>query len=90
MYILQKYSLEIQKYNHQRDQPRDGRTKSMTDSVRVSDRDTFVEMRGGVTDAGRTNDKRTLKKEVLSQWKLETEFRKWQIKGILLDLGDDG
>ena len=38
-----------------------------------------VEMRGGVTDAGRTNDKQQqLKIELLSQWKLEsrniTEF----------------
>ena len=33
-------------------------------------------MRGGVTDAGRTNNKqRTLKIELLSQWKLEAEFR---------------
>ena len=37
----------------------------------------MVEMRGGVTDAGRTNDKqRRLKIELLSQWKLEAEFRK--------------
>ena len=36
----------------------------------------IVEMRGGVTDAGRTNgDERTLKIELLSQWKLEAEFR---------------
>ena len=34
-------------------------------------------MRGGVTDAGRTtNNQRTLKIELLSQWKLEAEFRK--------------
>ena len=31
-------------------------------------------MRGGVTDAGRTNEQ-TLKIELLSQWKLEAEFR---------------
>ena len=35
----------------------------------------IVEMRGGVTDAGQTNE-RTLKIELLSQWKLEAEFRK--------------
>ena len=38
----------------------------------------IVEMRGGVTDAGQTNNKqRTLKIELLSQckWKLEAEFR---------------
>ena len=34
----------------------------------------IVDMRGGVTDAGRTN-KQTLKIELLSQWKLEAEFR---------------
>ena len=33
-----------------------------------------VEMRGGVTDAGQPNN-RTLKIELLSQWKLEAEFR---------------
>ena len=31
-------------------------------------------MRGGVTDAGQTN-KQTVKIELLSQWKLEAEFR---------------
>ena len=38
----------------------------------------IVEMRGGVTDAGRTttNDERqTVKIELLSQWNLEAEFR---------------
>ena len=35
----------------------------------------IVEMRGGVTDAGRTNNRRTVKIELLSQWKLEAEFR---------------
>ena len=35
-----------------------------------------MEMRGGVTDAGRqTNDDEQLKIELLSQWKLEAEFR---------------
>ena len=36
----------------------------------------IVEMRGGVTDAGQqqTNEQ-TLKIELLSQWKLEAEFR---------------
>ena len=34
----------------------------------------IVENRGGVTDAGRTNEQ-TLKIELLSQWKLEAEFR---------------
>ena len=33
-------------------------------------------MRGGVTDAGQTTNKQTLKIELLSQWKLEAEFRK--------------
>ena len=36
-------------------------------------------MRGGVTDAGQTNEQtteQTLKIELLSQWKLEAEFRK--------------
>ena len=32
-------------------------------------------MRGGVTDAGQTTNERTLKIELLSQWKLEAEFR---------------
>jgi hypothetical protein len=32
-------------------------------------------MRGGVTDAGRTTNEQTLKIELLSQWKLEAEFR---------------
>ena len=34
-------------------------------------------MRGGVTDAGQTT-KRTVKIELLSQWKLEAEFRNKQ------------
>ena len=34
----------------------------------------IVEMRGGVTDTGRTNNQ-TVKIELLSQWKLEAEFR---------------
>ena len=34
----------------------------------------IVEMRGGVTDAGQTTEQ-TLKIELLSQWKLEAEFR---------------
>ena len=34
----------------------------------------IVEIRGGVTDAGRR--RQTLKIELLSQWKLEAEFRK--------------
>ena len=33
-------------------------------------------MRGGVTDAGQTTNNRTLMIELLSQWKLEAEFRK--------------
>ena len=33
-------------------------------------------MREGVTDAGRTTTEQTLKIELLSQWKLEAEFRK--------------
>ena len=40
-------------------------------------------MGGGVTDAGRTNDKRTLKIELLSQWKLEAEFRNWMLNNTL-------
>ena len=32
-------------------------------------------MRGGVTDAGRQTTKQTLEMELLSQWKLEAEFR---------------
>ena len=47
-------------------------------------------MRGGVTDAGRTNNEQTLKIELLSQWKLEAEFRKWskkhQMNGIVFRL----
>ena len=39
----------------------------------------IVEMRGGVTDAGRTT-KRTLKIELLSQWKLEAEFRNTMVQ----------
>ena len=35
-------------------------------------------MRGGVTDAGRTTEQ-TLKIELLSQWKLEAEFRNIQL-----------
>ena len=35
----------------------------------------IVEMRGGVTDAGQRTNKQTLKIELLSQWKLEAEFR---------------
>ena len=59
----------------------------------------IVEMRGGVTDAGRTNERtneQTLKIELLSQWKLEAEFRKyyksmnkkqiWEISLIKADL----
>ena len=39
-----------------------------------------VEMRGGVTDAGqRTNDERTLKIELLCQWKPDAEFRNERI-----------
>ena len=37
-------------------------------------------MRGGVTDAGRTTEQ-TLKIELLSQWKLEAEFRNTCILG---------
>ena len=37
-------------------------------------------MRGGVTDAGRTTNKQTVKIELLSQWKLEAEFRNIQTK----------
>ena len=37
-------------------------------------------MRGDVTDAGQqTNNEQTVKIELLSQWKLEAEFRKKQI-----------
>ena len=32
-------------------------------------------MRGGVTDAGQQTTEQTLKIELLSQWKLEAEFR---------------
>ena len=35
----------------------------------------IVEISGDVTDAGRTNNEQTLKIELLSQWKLEAEFR---------------
>ena len=35
-----------------------------------------MEISGDVTDAGRTNNEQTLKIELLSQWKLEAEFRK--------------
>ena len=46
-------------------------------------------MRGGVTDAGRTN-KRTLKIELLSQWKLEAEFRNKECWQIELPIYGDG
>ena len=36
-------------------------------------------MRGGVTDAGRPTD-RKVKVELLSQWKLQTEFRNLNLK----------
>ena len=35
-------------------------------------------MRGGVTDAGQQTTEQTLKIELLSQWKLEAEFRNTQ------------
>ena len=38
-------------------------------------------MRGGVTDAGRTTEQ-TLKIELLSQWKLEAEFRNKSINDV--------
>ena len=39
-------------------------------------------MRGGVTDAGQTTTKQTLKIELLSLWKLKVEFGKfWELKG---------
>ena len=34
-------------------------------------------MRGGVTDAGQPNKQRTVKIELISQWKLEAEFRNY-------------
>ena len=40
----------------------------------------IVETRGGVTDAGQTTDQ-TLKIELLSQWKLEAEFRNFLFEG---------
>ena len=40
----------------------------------------IVEMRGDVTNAGQTTDNQTLKIEILSQWKLEAEFRKKHLK----------
>ena len=54
-------------------------------------------MRGGVRDAGQTtNNKQTVKIELLSQWKLEAEFRKsgtlysarktWEVRSHRLDL----
>ena len=36
----------------------------------------IVEISGDVTDAGQTTTEQTLKIELLSQWKLEAEFRK--------------
>ena len=39
-----------------------------------------VEMRVGVTDAGRTTEQGTLK--IISQWKLEAEFRKYFIQPV--------
>ena len=40
-------------------------------------------MRGGVTDAGqRTTNEQTLKIELLSQWKMEAEFRNFFLKGL--------
>ena len=35
----------------------------------------IVEISGDVTDAGRTNNKQTVKIELLSQWMIEAEFR---------------
>ena len=44
-------------------------------------------MRGGVTNAGRrTNERRTLKIELLSQWKLEAEFRNKYLSNGLYSL----
>ena len=44
-------------------------------------------MRGGVTDAGRrTNKRQTVKIELLSQWKLEAEFRKYEFAFQNIDL----
>ena len=36
-------------------------------------------MRGGVTDAGQPTNQRTVKIELLSQWKLEAEFRNFYV-----------
>ena len=44
-------------------------------------------MRGGVTDAGQTTNNRTVNIELLSQWKLEAEFRNNMI--IVQDNDDD-
>ena len=42
-----------------------------------------MEISGDVTDAGRTtNNNRTLKIELLSQWKLEAEFRNLSLRAI--------
>ena len=46
----------------------------------------IVEMRGGVTDAGRTTERQTLKIELLSQWKLAAEFRNSAIYDVLIYL----
>ena len=39
----------------------------------------IVEMRGDVTDAGRRTTNEQLKIELLSQWKLEAEFRNMNV-----------
>ena len=39
----------------------------------------IVEMRRGVTDAGQRTNEQTLKIELLSQWKLEAEFRNLKV-----------
>ena len=45
-------------------------------------------MRGGVTDAGQTNERtteRTVKIELLSQWKLKAEFRNSFVRKTVTD-----
>ena len=41
-------------------------------------------MRGDVTDAGQTTNGQTVKIELLSQWKLEAEFRNLSFWTILV------
>ena len=48
-----------------------------------------MEIRGGVTDAGQTNNKQTLKIELLSQWMIEAEFRNESVRIDFIDVDEE-